>query len=77
MKFHWSASMMIFVGSIVLAFVGSLGFLGLVKGEGGGAFAFVIISMIGTGMFVGGLLLNHDNHFAEQEQEQVKVTQMR
>jgi hypothetical protein len=69
MKMHWSPNMMTFVGSLILALVASLGFVGVIRGQGGVAFAFIIVAMIGTGMFVGGLLLNHDNHSQQREGE--------
>jgi len=77
MKFHWSPNMMTFIGSMILALVVSLAFVALVKGEGGGAFAFIATSMIGTGMLVAGILLNVDHHLANREQEQAKVSQPR
>jgi hypothetical protein len=69
MKMHWSPSMMTFVGSLILALVASVGFVGIIRGQGGVAFAFIVVSIIGTGLFVGGLLLTHDNH-AELRKEQ-------
>ena len=77
MKFHWSPNMMTFVGSMIMALVASLAFVALVRGEGGGAFAFITISMIGTGMLVAGVLLNHDNQLVNRDQEQAKVSQTR
>jgi hypothetical protein len=59
--------MMTFVGAMILGLVASLAFVAVVKGQGGGAFAFITMSMIGTGMVVSGLLLNHDNHFDQNE----------
>jgi len=76
-KINWSPNMMTFVGALMLALVASLAFVALVKGEGGGAFAFITISMIGTGLFTGGVLLNHDNHLAEHEHEHTNATQAR
>ncbi len=71
--------MMTFVGAIVLGLVISLAFVAAVKGQGGGAFAFIAISMIGTGMVVAGLLLNHDvavnNHQQVQQQAQMQPSQ--
>ncbi|HXR36897.1 MAG TPA: hypothetical protein VN754_13150 [Candidatus Binataceae bacterium] len=66
-KINWSPNMMTFVGALMLALVASLAFVALVKGEGGGAFAFITISIIGTGLFTGGVLLNHDNRLVEHE----------
>lgn len=84
MKIHWSPNMMTFVGAIILALVASLAFVSAVKGQGGGAYAFITISMIGSGMFAAGLLINHDNEFAErqdqqqqQQQEQARVSQIK
>lgn len=70
--------MMTFVGAIVLGLVISLAFVAAVKGQGGGAFAFIAISMLGTGMVVAGLLLNHDgavNNHQEMQQAQVQTSQ--
>ena len=67
-KLHWSPNMMTFVGAIILGLVASLAFVAVVKGQGGGAFAFITIALIGTGMFVAGILLNHGQH-TEHEQE--------
>jgi len=68
--------MMTFVGAIILGLVISLGFVAAVKGQGGGAFAFIAISMIGTGMVVAGLLLNHDvaaNNHQETQRVQAQI----
>lgn len=59
--------MMTFVGSLILALVASLAFVALVRGEGGAAFAFITMSMIGTGMLVAGVLLKHDLHLLNDE----------
>ncbi|MGO9061600.1 MAG: hypothetical protein ACLQU2_30130 [Candidatus Binataceae bacterium] len=67
MKLHWSPNMMTFVGSLILALVASLAFVALVRGEGGAAFAFITMSMIGTGMLVAGVLLKHDLHLLNDE----------
>jgi predicted lipid-binding transport protein (Tim44 family) len=82
MKFHWSPNMMTFVGALILGLVVSLAFVAAVKGQGGGAFAFIAISMIGTGMVVAGLLMNHDaavnNHQQmAQQQGQMQPSQSR
>lgn len=77
MKLHWSPNMMTFVGSMIMALVVSLGFVALVKGEGGGAFAFITMSMIGTGMLVAGLLLNHTENLIGQQEEQARAGQPR
>jgi hypothetical protein len=75
MKIHWSPNMMTFAGSIVLGLIFSLAFVAAVRGQGGGAFAFIIMAMVGTGMVVAGLLLNHDNHVANHQEQQVKAQQ--
>ncbi len=78
MKIRWSPNMMTFVGAIVLGLVISLAFVAAVKGQGGGAFAFIAIAMLGTGMVVAGLLLNHDeavNNHQEMQQAQVQASQ--
>ncbi len=78
MKIRWSPNMMTFVGAIVLGLVISLAFVAAVKGQGGGAFAFIAISMIGTGMVVAGLLLNRDeatNNHQQMQQAQVQASQ--
>ncbi len=75
MKIRWSPNMMTFVGSLVLGLLFSLAFVATVRGQGGGAFAFITLAMLGTGMVVGGLLLNHDNHFANAEEQQAKPNQ--
>jgi hypothetical protein len=83
MKIHWSPNMMTFVGAMILALVASLAFVSAVRGQGGGAFAFITISMIGSGMVVAGLLLNHDNHVTDQQgqqqqqQQQARVSQVK
>jgi hypothetical protein len=64
---NWSPNMMTFVGALMLALVASIAFVALVRGEGGAAFAFITISIIGTGLFTAGVLANHDNHVAEHE----------
>ncbi len=68
MKFHWSPNMMTFFGAIVVALVLSLAFVSAVRGQGGGAFAFIVISMIGSGMVTAGLLLNHDHEATERQE---------
>jgi hypothetical protein len=68
MKLHWSPNMMTFIGSLVMAMVVSFAFVALVRGEGGGAFAFITMSMIGTGMLVGGVLTRLDRHLFINEQ---------
>jgi hypothetical protein len=72
MKIHWSPNMMTFVGSMVLGLLFALAFLADVRGQGGGAFAFIVLAMIGTGMVVGGLLLNHDNHAVTRPEPTIK-----
>ena len=76
-KITRSPNMMTFVGALMLAVVASLAFVALVRGEGGGAFAFITIAIIGTGLFTGGVLLNHDNRLVEHEHERMNATQMR
>ncbi len=76
-KITWSPNMMTFVGALMLAMVASLAFVALVKGEGGGAFAFITIAIIGTGLFTAGVLANHDNRLVEHEHERMNATQMR
>jgi hypothetical protein len=76
MKIHWSPNMMTFVGALILGLVASIAFVAVVRGHGGGAFAFITISMIGTGMFVAGLLLNHDNRFANNQEQQTEQAQL-
>lgn len=76
-KINWSPSMMTFVGALMLALVASLAFVALVRGQGGGAFAFITISVIGTGLFTGGVLLNHDSRAVEHEHERMNATQTR
>jgi hypothetical protein len=65
--------MMTFTGALMLALVASLAFIALVRGEGGGAFAFITIAVIGTGLFTAGVLLNHGH----QEQENTNPSQAR
>ena len=43
-KIHWTPNIMTLVGAMVLALAASLAFVALVKGVGGGAFAFIFIS---------------------------------
>jgi hypothetical protein len=76
-KINWSPNMMTFVGALMLALVASLAFVALVRGAGGGAFAFIAISIIGTGLFTAGVLANHDNRVAEHEHERINATQTR
>jgi hypothetical protein len=77
-KIHWTPNIMTLVGAMVLALAASLAFVALVKGVGGGAFAFIFISIVGTGLFTAGILLNHDGHFANHEQQaQPQVSQLR
>lgn len=68
MKLHWSPNMMTFVGSLILAMIVSFAFVALVRGQGGGAFAFITVSIIGTGMLVGGVLTRQDHHLFNEEQ---------
>jgi hypothetical protein len=72
-KINWSPNMMTFVGALMLALVASLAFVALVRGEGGGAFAFITIAIIGTGLFTAGVLANHDSHAAEHEHERMNA----
>lgn len=76
MKLHWTPNMMTFVGSILLGLLFSLAFIATVRGHGGGAFAFIIVAMVGTGMVVAGLLLNHDNHFSSDREGHAKAPQV-
>lgn len=76
MKLHWTPNMMTFVGSILLGLLFSLAFIATVRGHGGGAFAFIIVAMVGTGMVVAGLLLKHDNHFSSDREGHAKAPQV-
>ena len=75
MKLHWSPNMMTFIGSLIMALVASVAFVALVRGEGGGAFAFITMSMLGTGMLVAGRLLKHEGNPLAREQEQARASQ--
>ena len=77
MKFHWSPNMMTFIGSMLLALVVSVGFVALMRGEGGGAYAFIMTSMIGTGMLVAGLLPHDEDQLISREEERGRAGQLR